>query len=81
MNSFAQQSLVDHVQSQPDYARFTRAIENIPSFSQLNIHGSGHLGISGVLGTIGNAANSPGDMSHSNPTISSLISPPTGEEC
>ncbi|OCL13772.1 Di-copper centre-containing protein [Glonium stellatum] len=61
MNSFAQQSLVDHVQSQPDYTSFARAIENIPSFSEPNIHGSGHFGVGGVLGTIGNAANSPGD--------------------
>ena len=37
-----------------------RAIEDIPSFSQPNIHESGRFGAGGVLGTIGNAANSPG---------------------
>jgi len=61
MNSFAQQSLVDHVLAQPDYTTCVRAIENIPSFSEPNIHGSGHFGIGGVLGTMGDAYNSPGD--------------------
>ncbi|KAL3461753.1 hypothetical protein BJX64DRAFT_277574 [Aspergillus heterothallicus] len=40
MNTFAQQSLVDHP----------------------NIHGSGHFGVGGVLGTIGNQYESPGDL-------------------
>lgn len=61
MNSFAAQSLVDHVQSQPDYTSFARAIENIPSFNEPNIHGSGHFGAGGVLGTLGNQSESPGD--------------------
>ncbi|KAJ5585486.1 uncharacterized protein N7459_005286 [Penicillium hispanicum] len=61
MNYFGRQSLVDHVQSQPDYTTFARAIENIPNFSQPNIHGSGHFGVGGVLGTLGNSALSPGD--------------------
>ncbi|BCS25562.1 tyrosinase family protein [Aspergillus puulaauensis] len=61
MNSFAQQSLVDHVQNQTDYASFARALENIPSFTQPNIHGSGHFGVGGVLGTLGNQYESPGD--------------------
>ncbi|KAK7712880.1 Oligosaccharide translocation protein rft1 [Botryosphaeria dothidea] len=61
MNSFAQQSLVDYVTGQPDYASFAYALEGIPSFSAPNIHGSGHFGVGGVLGTIGDAANSPGD--------------------
>ncbi|KAI9929653.1 hypothetical protein MW887_001128 [Aspergillus wentii] len=62
MNAFAQQSLVDHVQSQPDYTSFARAVENIPNFSQPNIHGSEDFGSGGVLGTLGNQAQSPGDL-------------------
>ncbi|KAL2863121.1 tyrosinase family protein [Aspergillus lucknowensis] len=61
MNTFAQQSLVDHVQSQPDYTSFARALENIPAFTEPNIHGSGHFGAGGVLGTLGNQYESPGD--------------------
>lgn len=60
MNYFAQQSLVDYVLRQPDYTSFAFAIENVPSFDQPNIHGSGHFGVGGVLGTMGNAYNSPG---------------------
>ncbi|OOQ82521.1 monooxygenase [Penicillium brasilianum] len=61
LNYFGRQSLVDHVESQPDYTSFARALENIPSFSAPNIHGSGHFGVGGVLGTLGNSAHSPGD--------------------
>ncbi|TLD27844.1 Di-copper centre-containing protein [Venturia nashicola] len=61
MNTFADPSLVADVLAQKDYTSFARAIENVPSFDQPNIHGSGHFGVGGVLGTIGNAANSPGD--------------------
>ncbi|KAF1849647.1 Di-copper centre-containing protein [Cucurbitaria berberidis CBS 394.84] len=61
MNSFADPKLVQKVLAQKDYTSFARAIENIPSFDEPNIHGSGHFGVGGVLGTIGNAANSPGD--------------------
>lgn len=60
MNSFADPKLVQHVLAQADYTSFARAIENIPSFDEPNIHGGGHFGVGGVLGTIGNAANSPG---------------------
>ena len=60
MNTFADPKLVEKVLSQPDYTSFARAIENVPSFDQPNIHGSGHFGVGGVLGTIGNASQSPG---------------------
>lgn len=60
MNTFADPALVEEVLSQPDYTSFAKQIENLPSFDQPNIHGSGHFGVGGVLGTIGNAANSPG---------------------
>lgn len=61
MNVWADQKLVDGVLEQPDYTSFARNIEMVPSFSVPNIHGSGHFGIGGVLGTAGNAANSPGE--------------------
>ncbi|THC94733.1 hypothetical protein EYZ11_005772 [Aspergillus tanneri] len=48
MNDFAQQSLVDHVTSQSDYTGFAKAVENIPSFDEPNIHGSGHFAMGGV---------------------------------
>jgi tyrosinase len=60
MNYFGCYSLVEHVLSQPDYTTFARALKNIPNFSQPNIHGSGHFGIGGVLGTLANSALSPG---------------------
>ncbi|CEL11436.1 hypothetical protein ASPCAL14538 [Aspergillus calidoustus] len=53
MNTFAQQSLVDHVQSQLDYTSFARALENIPAFTEPNIHGSGHLVSLVFLGQLG----------------------------
>jgi hypothetical protein len=62
MNTFADPALVEEVLSQEDYTSFARAIEKVRSFDQPNIHGSGHFGVGGVLGTIGNAANSPGGM-------------------
>ncbi|KAK0124192.1 hypothetical protein ONS95_009173 [Cadophora gregata] len=61
MNTFAAQENVDVVMAQPDYTAFAKQIENEPIFSIPNIHGSGHFGVGGVLGTIGNAYNSPGD--------------------
>ncbi|PVH90011.1 Di-copper centre-containing protein [Cadophora sp. DSE1049] len=61
MNTFAAQANVDVVMAQPDYTAFAKQIENEPVFSIPNIHGSGHFGVGGVLGTIGDAYNSPGD--------------------
>lgn len=63
MNSFADPKLVNEVLAQEDYTSFARQVENVPSFDQPNIHGSMHFGVGGVLGTIGNAAQSPGGMS------------------
>ena len=62
MNTFADPALVEDVLAQEDYTGFARAIEKVRSFDQPNIHGSGHFGVGGVLGTVGNAANSPGGM-------------------
>jgi tyrosinase len=61
MNTWADPKLVQHVLDQCDYTSFARQIENVRSFDEPNIHGSGHFGVGGILGTIGNAANSPGD--------------------
>jgi tyrosinase len=61
MNTFPDPKLVQAVLDQPDYAAFARAVEGLPSFDTPNIHGSGHFGIGAVLGTCGNAANSPGE--------------------
>ncbi|KAH7356246.1 hypothetical protein BKA66DRAFT_251524 [Pyrenochaeta sp. MPI-SDFR-AT-0127] len=61
MNTWADPKLVRNVLAQEDYTSFAKAIEHLRSFKSPNIHGSGHFGIGGVLGTIGNAANSPGD--------------------
>lgn len=77
VNYFAQQSLVDHVLSQPDYTSFAFAIENVPSFDQPNIHGSGHFGVGGVLGTIGDAYNSPGGKTLS--LLENLVKHMTGK--
>lgn len=62
MNTFADPALVQNSLSQNDYTSFARAIENVPSFDTPNIHGGSHFGVGGVLGTIGNAYNSPGGM-------------------
>ena len=61
MNWFAERENVEYVLSQPDYTSFAFALEGIPEFSQPNIHGSGHFGVGGALGTLGNQYNSPGD--------------------
>jgi tyrosinase len=61
MNTFPDPKLVQNVLDQPDYTGFAYAVEGTPSFAARNIHGSGHFGVGGVLGTCGNAANSPGD--------------------
>ncbi|KAF9700786.1 hypothetical protein EKO04_001956 [Ascochyta lentis] len=61
MNTWADPKLVEEVLEQKDYTSFARAIENVPSFDLPNIHGSGHFGVGGAQGTIGNAANSPGE--------------------
>ncbi|KAF2175164.1 monooxygenase [Zopfia rhizophila CBS 207.26] len=67
MNYFARKELVDYVTTQPDYTTFAFALENIPSFSEPNIHGSGHFGVGGVLGTLGDAYNSPGAFFRKDP--------------
>lgn len=60
MNTFADPALVKNVLAQKDYTSFARDVERLRDFDPPNIHASGHFGIGGVLGTMGNAANSPG---------------------
>ena len=59
----ADRKLVEEVLAQPDYTSVARTIEKTKSFSPSNIHASGHFGVGGVLGTMGNAAESPGGES------------------
>lgn len=61
MNWFADPANVEAVLAQPDYTTFARKLEGVPNFSQPNIHGSGHFGTGGALGTMGDQYNSPGD--------------------
>jgi hypothetical protein len=63
LNRMADSKLVEEVLAQPDYTSVARAIEKTKSFSPSNIHASGHFGIGGILGTMGNAAESPGGES------------------
>lgn len=60
INRMAAPKVVDEVLAQPDYTSFARAVEKERSFSPSNIHASGHFGIGGIQGTMGNAAESPG---------------------
>jgi tyrosinase len=74
LNTFADRKNVEEVLAQPDYTSFARTLEKVPTFDESNIHGSGHFGVGGVLGTIGNAANSPGGMSLLNSLLSHVSS-------
>jgi tyrosinase len=56
----ADSNLVEEVLAQPDYTSIARTVEKERSFDPPNIHASGHFGIGGILGTMGNAAESPG---------------------
>lgn len=62
----------DEVLTQPDYGHFARRLEALPSWDMKNVHGGGHFGVGGVLGSMGDAYNSPGD-----PVFVSLSSPGT----
>lgn len=61
MNSFADPQLVTRLLSQPDYTAFARDVERERNFVVRNVHASGHFGVGGVLGQMGDAANSPAD--------------------
>ncbi|KAA8911392.1 hypothetical protein FN846DRAFT_792268 [Sphaerosporella brunnea] len=55
------QSVWDEVMAEPDYGAFARRLEALPSWAMKNVHGGGHFGVGGILGTMGDAYNSPGD--------------------
>jgi tyrosinase len=63
INQMADPKLVKEVLAQPDYTSFARMVEKTRSFDPPNIHASGHFGVGGILGTMGNAAESPGGES------------------
>ncbi|KAI5807356.1 hypothetical protein DFH27DRAFT_315579 [Peziza echinospora] len=54
-------SVVDDILLQTDFAHFARKIEGNPTFDVKNVHRGGHIGIGGVLGTMADIYNSPGD--------------------
>jgi tyrosinase len=63
INQMADSKLVQEVLAQPDYTSVARTIEKTRSFDPPNVHASGHFGVGGILGTMGNAAESPGGES------------------
>lgn len=60
----ADPKLVVEVLAQPDYTLLAATVEKKQSFTPPNIHASGHFGVGGILGTMGNAAESPGGASN-----------------
>jgi tyrosinase len=60
INQMADPKLVEEVLAQPDYTSFATTIEKTRSFDPPNVHASGHFAVGGILGTMGNAAESPG---------------------
>lgn len=52
--------VVDELMAKTDFEGFARRMEGEPSFEYPNVHGGGHFGVGGVLGTLGDAFNSPG---------------------
>jgi tyrosinase len=73
INRMADAKLVEEVLAQPDYTSVARTVEKKQSFDPSNIHASGHFGIGGILGTMGNAAESPGGKSYATYVLLSLI--------
>ncbi|KAH8731557.1 hypothetical protein GQ44DRAFT_746267 [Phaeosphaeriaceae sp. PMI808] len=63
LNGYADPKVVEKVLVQENYTSFARQIENKRSLTleDPNIHASGHFGVGGIQGTMGNASNSPGD--------------------
>jgi tyrosinase len=65
LNRFGDKMLIDELLKQPDYTSVVWTFEKVPTLTltgPANIHASGHFGIGGVLGTMGDAVNSPGGM-------------------
>jgi tyrosinase len=60
LNKMADPKLIEELLAQPDYTSFAKTIEKERNFDPSNVHASGHFGVGGILGTMGNAAESPG---------------------
>jgi tyrosinase len=60
INKMADPKLIEEALAQPDYTSFAKTIEKERNFDPSNVHASGHFGVGGILGTMGNAAESPG---------------------
>ena len=60
LNQMADSKLIEEVLAQPDYTSLARTVEKERNFDKANVHASGHFGVGGILGTMGNAAESPG---------------------
>jgi tyrosinase len=60
MNWLGNSDNVNAVLRQPDYRSFAFELEGFPNFTRPNIHASGHFGVGGGQGTIGDRFNSPG---------------------
>jgi tyrosinase len=65
INRFGDIALVDELLAQPDYTSVVWTFEKTRTLTltgPANVHASGHFGVGGVLGTMGDATNSPGGM-------------------
>ncbi|RPA75967.1 Di-copper centre-containing protein [Ascobolus immersus RN42] len=56
-----QHSVVTELNAKTNFKDFAYRMEGLPSFDYPNVHGGGHFGVGGVLGTFGDSNNSPGD--------------------
>lgn len=78
LNWFGNAPEVANVLAQPDVTSFGFELEGVPTFTRANIHGSGHFGVGGALGHIGDGANSPGGTSRiSHSSVPHCLSPGT----
>lgn len=67
---YAGKNVTDYVLTQTSFGWFARKVEGGPSFEDSGVHASGHYGVGGDLGIMGDLYVSPGDpifyMHHSN---------------
>jgi tyrosinase len=65
INRFGDKALVDELLAQPDYTSVVWTFEKTRTLTltgPAHVHAAGHFGVGGVLGTMGDATNSPGGM-------------------
>lgn len=60
LNRMADPKLIDELLAQPDYTSEAKTVEKERNFIKYNVHASGHFGVGGILGTMADAAESPG---------------------